>query len=438
VHLSPEVISGVVAAVAAAMTFGLTFLVRSIAQRRGLVVQPDAERVHTTPTATAGGVALVLGAAIALLVAAPLGGFHSDFVPAAGVIAAAAVMAILGLIDDVRNVSPPAKVAGQVLAAMVLYFFGITMTHVKVPFFPGYLVLTSTVLPLVTALWVIGIANAVNLIDGLDGLAAGVVAIGSGTLCVYGLRLMSAGVLNTNNIGPFIAAACSGACIGFLPHNFHRAKIFMGDTGAMVLGLLMAAGTMEIGGQADYVVSGTTYFFFAPLVVPFAILGVPIFDTALSIVRRTIRRSGVMERDLGHIHYQLMRLGHGHRRTVIVLWIWTLVLSALVLYPTFDPSWNGVVPFAIGALAVVLVTLFRPGRARRANGARSSDAEAGKAVGEAVGDATLAVAAPLASGSDGPNGAPPAPLPGKSGDRRGGYHRASSRRFARHRPPMRG
>ncbi len=397
---------------------------------------PDRERVHTRPTPTAGGLAMALGFAVAILIAGQMAAFKPDFALQSsaplGVLLAVAVMATLGLIDDVRGVSPPAKVAGQVLAAMVLYFFGVTMTHFKVPFVSGYIVLGSSIQPLVTALWVIGIANAVNLIDGLDGLAAGVIAIGSGALCIYGLRLIDLGVLSANNIGPLLAAAGCGVCIGFLPHNFHRAKIFMGDTGAMVLGLIMAAATMEIGGQGVVVVSGTTYFFFAPLIVPFVILGVPIVDTALSIVRRTIRRTHVTERDLGHVHYRLLRLGHGHRRAVVLLWVWTLVLSAIVLYPTFYPSLNGALPYAIGGLAIALIVIFRPWSAGRiADVAAPESVVAADQSQESPGE-------PSVTGTGAGSGAPGEPVAVGASDRSEGYRRAHRRRFARHHPPMRG
>ncbi len=425
--MSPELGSVVVALVAAVATYGLTFLVRKVAVGKGLVVMPDAERVHTRPTPTAGGTAIAVGFAIALLIAGQLPVFRAQFAfssgvaglgrlgAPAGVLLAVAAMGLLGLVDDVRSVSPPAKVAGQVLAAMVLYFFGVTMTHFKVPFLPGYIVLSSSILPLVTALWVIGIANAVNLIDGLDGLAAGVIAIASGALCIYGLRLIDLGVLSSNNIGPLLAAACCGACIGFLPHNFHKAKIFMGDTGAMVLGVVMAAATMEIGGQVAEVVSGTTYYFFAPLVVPLVILGVPILDTLLAIIRRTIHRASVTQRDLGHLHYRLMRLGHGHRRAVLLLWSWTFVISGLVLYPTFDPKWNGAVPIAVAILVVALFTVFRPGARRPIPGAAYAHRGEGATAGSEA-----------------------ERLRGLRDEQVAAYRRVHRRRFARHHPPMRG
>ncbi len=194
-------------------------------------------------------------------------------------LAGAAIFSV-GLIDDVRDMSAPAKMAGQVLAASILYFLGVTMYEIKVPL-AGLIALTPGVTPLITAVWVIALTNAINLIDGLDGLAAGVVAIGGGALAVYGLRLMQLGVLPLDNIGPLIAVIACGVCLGFLPFNFHPARVFMGDAGALFLGLLLSASTMVIGGRFPVeppghtvpVLSGVTYFFFAPLIIPLFILG---------------------------------------------------------------------------------------------------------------------------------------------------------------------
>ena len=166
---------------------------------------------------------------------------------------------VVGVIDDFRDMSAPAKVAGQVLAATILYFSGATMYQLKLPF-AGFIVLGPSVLPIITLIWVVALSNAVNLIDGLDGLAGGIVAIASGTLCVYGLRLEQLGFLPTSNVGPLIAALTCGICIGFLKDNFHPAKLFMGDAGALMLGLLMSASTMVIGGRTAPA-GGVTFFF---------------------------------------------------------------------------------------------------------------------------------------------------------------------------------
>ena len=150
-------------------------------------------------------------------------------------------------------------------------------------------------------------------------------------------------------------------CVGFLPHNFHPARIFMGDCGALLLGLLMAASTIVVGGRASEPFSGQTYFFFAPLFIPLFILGVPILDTAFAIVRRATRRAGVATADKDHLHHRLMRLGHGHRRSVLILWTWTAILSGFVLYPTFAKEGDAIVPFGVAALGLALYMLLHPG-----------------------------------------------------------------------------
>jgi UDP-GlcNAc:undecaprenyl-phosphate/decaprenyl-phosphate GlcNAc-1-phosphate transferase len=168
-----------------------------------------------------------------------------------------------------------------------------------------------------------------------------------------------------------------GTCLGYLPWNIFPAKIFMGDAGALQLGLLMAAATIAVGGNSDVPTSGQAYFFFAPLFLPLVILGVPMIDTAWAIIRRASRRSGVSIADKGHLHHRLMALGHGQRRSVLILWTWTALLSALVLYPTYTRRGDAIVPLGIAALALGLYTLFAPGiRSRRANGEAEPPASA--------------------------------------------------------------
>jgi len=351
----------VVGVVAAVVTWAATFLVRRYARSAGIMEFPGERRVHLKATPTAGGAAMFIGFLAAIVVASrlsPLGPLFSRSSEPVGVVLALSVVFAVCLYDDIKEVSAPAKIAAQVLGAMVLYFFGVTMFQFKLPF-AGFLVLSPGITPLLTALWVVGVANAVNLIDGLDGLAAGIVAIASAALCVYGLRLESLGVLSATNLGPLLAAIVCGLSVGFLPHNYHPAKIFMGDAGANSLGLLMAAATMLIGGRSPDV-SGETYFFFAPLFIPFFILGVPLLDMAFAIVRRTARRTGVATADKDHLHHRLLRLGHGHRRAVLILWAWTAVLSGFVLYPTFDPGIDVFIPFGAAVLGVALYTLFHP------------------------------------------------------------------------------
>ena len=361
-------------AVAMVASFLLTYPVRRLALRFRALAPVGDQHVHRRPTPTIGGLAMLAAFGVAMLIASRIGAFQDAFRGSSqplGVLLAALVIYGVGLIDDVRDISAPAKVAGEVLAAMVLVFLGATMYDFKVPFVAAPIVLSASILPLITALWVVGMTNAVNLIDGLDGLAAGITAIASGSLAVYAIHLSSQQLLPPDSLGPVVAVITCGVSIGFLPHNFHPARIFMGDGGALLLGLLMAVSTMLVGGRIGTQtgvakdVSGLTFFRFAPIFVPIFILGVPLLDTVFAVIRRTVRRSSFAERDLGHLHHRLVRLGHGHRRAVLILWAWTALLCAFVLVPTFDKRANAIVPFGAAILGVALYTFFRPaGRAQ--------------------------------------------------------------------------
>ena len=227
-------------------------------------------------------------------------------------------------------------------------------------------VLRSDLAPLVTVLWVVLMSNAINLIDGLDGLAAGIVAIGGGALFLFADRLFKQGFIDGTNIGPLVAIIAVGVCLGFLPFNWNPSKIIMGDAGALFLGVLLAVPTITIGGRTDHAFSGNTFFFFGPLLIPVLILGVPILDTVFSFVRRLVRRQRWHQADAGHLHHRLMRLGHGPRRTVVILWAWTALLSGIALVPTYTKEGNALVPFLVAALALLLLAWFHPGvRSRR-------------------------------------------------------------------------
>jgi UDP-GlcNAc:undecaprenyl-phosphate GlcNAc-1-phosphate transferase len=353
----------VVCAAAFATTFLLTPIVRRLAVRIGAVVAPSERRVHVVPTPTLGGAAMLGGLLVGLLVASRMESFDAVFATGSiplGVALAAVVIYVVGMIDDLREVSAPAKLAGMVLAGSVLSLAGVSAIFLRVPFV-GVFSLTPDLSALVTVLWVVVMANAVNLIDGLDGLAAGIIAIAAGAFFLYSDRLEEVDVLRPGNIGPLLAIITFGMCIGFLPHNFHPARIFMGDGGALLLGLVMAASTMSVGGSTDAQFSGQVFFFFAPLFIPLFILGVPILDTLFAIVRRATRRAGVATADKEHLHHRLVALGHGQRRSVLILWAWTALLSAFVLYPTYTGRGDAVVPLGVAGLGLLLYTVFHPG-----------------------------------------------------------------------------
>jgi UDP-GlcNAc:undecaprenyl-phosphate GlcNAc-1-phosphate transferase len=328
--------------------------------------------VHTEPTPTLGGVAMFVGLLAGLGAAALTGDFHAAFDPSitvGGVIGAALVMFVSGLIDDVREVSAPAKLAGMVLSGSILSIAGVTIVNVPLPFI-GFTVLAPDLAVVASVVWVVVMANATNLIDGLDGLAAGIIAIAAGSFLIYSVKLDRVGVLDPSNIGPLLAVIVVGICIGFLPWNFHPAKVFMGDSGALLLGLLMAASTIAVGGQSDDSFTGQSWFFFAPLVIPVVILGLPLFDMAFAIIRRATRRKGLATADKDHLHHRLLRLGHGHRRSVLILWVATALLSAFALVPVVTQRGTGLWPIAIIAVALLLFTMLMPRVDRRRGGGR--------------------------------------------------------------------
>jgi UDP-GlcNAc:undecaprenyl-phosphate/decaprenyl-phosphate GlcNAc-1-phosphate transferase len=377
-----------VLSVAAVTTFLLAFVVRRVAVRIGAISVPGARSVHERATPTLGGAAMFGGFLVAIAVASRVPQFHEMFdsaVEPIGVIVAAAVMFVVGAVDDLwerrGGVSPPAKVAGMVLSGSVLSLFGVTMLYFRVPFARyDYVVLSADLAPLVTVLTVVVLANAINLIDGLDGLAAGIVAIAGSAFFLYSDRLFKAGLLEGSNVAPLVAIIAVGVCVGFLPHNFNPARIIMGDAGSLFLGLLMATTTITVGGRTADQFSGQTYFFFAPLFIPVVILGIPILDTVFSFFRRVYRRTAFHVADKDHLHHRLMRLGHTTRRTVAILWLWTALLSGLVLLPTYTNQGNALLPVGIAALGLLLYVVFHPG----VRSARDAALEAGDAA--ALGD----------------------------------------------------
>ena len=373
----------VVFAVAFLSTVVLTPVVRRLAIRRNLLVAPGERKVHERPMPNIGGVAMLGGVMAGLLAAALMSDFEDVFESSTapfGIAVAATVIFGVGLLDDVRKVhgegvSAPAKLAGIVLAGGVLSLAGVSTIFFRVPFL-GVFSLSPDLSAFLTVLWVAGMANAINFIDGLDGLAAGITAIAAGSFYVYSLRLDEVGVLASGNIGPLIAIVTMAVCLGFLPYNFRPSHIMMGDSGALMLGLLMAASTISVGGSTDAGFSGSSFFFFAPLFIPLVILGVPILDTAFAIIRRASRRSGVATADKEHLHHRLMRLGHGPRRAVLILWTWTALLSGMVLYPAYTGRGDALVPLGIGGLALLLFTVFHPGaRMARTNGEDSGNGD---------------------------------------------------------------
>jgi len=372
-----------IGAVATLATFAATPVVSWLAFQRGWLYHPSERTVHTKPMPAIGGLAMFVGFAAAFATARLLDRFDQLFARNSeprGIIVAATIIVAIGLLDDVKGTPPPARVTAIVLAGLALVQWGVTMYYFRIPFVDSTPVISDDWVPLVTVLWLLGMTQAINLIDGLDGLAAGIVAIAGFAFFLYSQKLSDLGQLTPPNFGPLVAIIAVGMCVGFLPHNFNPARIIMGDSGALLLGLMMAVATSLVGGRADPAPEfanqgqvGQTYFFLAPLVIPLLILGVPIFDTAFAIVRRASRRQSLDVADKGHLHHRLMNLGHGHRRSVLILWSWTALLSGFVLYPILTDKNPTYLPFGIVAIGIVLFTVLHPSvraqrRGRNGNG----------------------------------------------------------------------
>ncbi|NBO79942.1 MAG: undecaprenyl/decaprenyl-phosphate alpha-N-acetylglucosaminyl 1-phosphate transferase [Actinobacteria bacterium] len=366
ISLRSYLVVGLIAAVATAAT--LPAVIR-FARTHGWQATPDERRMHPVPTPDVGGISMFIGILAAIVGASFLADFDplfQDSTEIIGVVVASAIIFALGILDDIRDISAPAKVTGVVVAAISLVWFGVTMFQFRVPFLDVF-VLSGDWVPLFTVFWLLGMTQAVNLIDGLDGLAAGIVAIGAAAFFIYSRDLAEGNLLPQPNIGPLVAIIAVGVCVGFLPFNFNPARIFMGDSGSLLLGLLMAIATSVVGGRADpdtQSANGQTYFFLAPIFISLLVLAVPIVDVLFAIVRRTASGRSFAQADMGHLHHRLMHLGHGPRRSVVILWGWAALLSTVVLFSALYSTGSALVIFVIVGSALSVFTVLHP-RIRR-------------------------------------------------------------------------
>ncbi len=350
----------VVFAVSAAVTFLVTPLVRALSLRLGWIDRPSDRKVHPKPTPTVGGLAIFAGvvAAIAVSRVVPaLRGIHEASSDQDAALAAAFVIVLVGVIDDVRGVSPLGKLAGQILSAGILVLLGVQLLYFYAPI-PnwGLLVLTPDLAVPLTVLWAVAMINAVNLIDGLDGLAAGMVAIAAIAFFVYMQHEASPGGGTGVETASLLSAVVAGAAIGFLPWNFHPAKIFMGDTGAGVLGMLLAAATISgVGQNMSQPRAGDFAVFAIPVLVALLVLAVPFLDVLLAIARRVRRGVGIGHADKQHIHHRLLDIGRSHRQAVFLMYAWSALISACVLALAFIDGRTPVL--SVVALAVVLAAV---------------------------------------------------------------------------------
>lgn len=319
-----------ISVVAAVFTFVATPLARWAAIRFGAVTQVRARDVHAVPIPRLGGTALFIGFAAATLVSSQLPYLSQIFGTreAVGTLIAAGMMCALGAWDDFAELNWAIKFGGQALAACVLVVSGVQFLMLPLG---EQTVLPTPFLVVLSVFVILVIVNAVNWVDGLDGLAAGMVAIASASFFFYAYQQASASGDRVFSTSAFISAATVGACAGFLPHNFHPARLFMGDAGSLLLGTLMASATISFAGNLDPAVVSSagdaSVAFMLPLLVPLAILAVPLWDFAASIVRRIRSGQKPWEADGRHLHHRMLQIGHTHRAAVLILYLWSIGIA---------------------------------------------------------------------------------------------------------------
>ena len=328
------VVALIISYAATPLTIRLAFKINA------LDVPKDSRRMHKKPTPRIGGIAIVYGFLISIFCFASFAHDGKLNLSLIGILTGAVLIAVLGFLDDLKPKRAILKFGIQIIAAAIPVFLGVRVIAITNPFtdlmirVPEWLSYGGSIL------WIVGVTNAVNLIDGLDGLAAGVSSIAS--VALLAILLMQ---YNVNATMMILTAALAGACFGFLPFNFNPAKTFMGDVGATFLGFTL--GCISIQGPFKTYVS---------FMIPFLIIGLPIFDTAFAILRRLIKGQGIMTPDRGHMHHRLIDSGFSHKTTVIILYGLSIVLavSAIVLF--VSDFWRAlIIMFAMVALAMVMV-----------------------------------------------------------------------------------
>ncbi|MER6103425.1 MraY family glycosyltransferase [Streptomyces sp. NPDC001832] len=360
--------------VTAAVTYLLTGPVRKFAIVVGAMPAIRARDVHREPTPRLGGIAMFGGLCAGLIVASQLENldwvFQLSNEPRA-LLSGAALIWLIGVLDDKFEIDALIKLGGQMIAAAVMVLQGLTILWLPIPGV-GTVALTQWQGTLLTVAVVVITINAVNFVDGLDGLAAGVVCIAAAAFFLYTYRLWYGHMIEAAAPATLFTAILMGMCLGFLPHNMHPARIFMGDSGSMLIGLVLAAGAISVTGQVDpdtmQLFAGSereaTYAMlpvFIPLLLPLTIIAIPAADLVLAIVRRTWNGQSPFAADRGHLHHRLLEIGHSHSRAVLIMYFWSaLIAFGTVGYSVHSTSlWIVLVIMGFSALGLVLLLMPR-------------------------------------------------------------------------------
>ncbi|MER7009990.1 MraY family glycosyltransferase [Saccharopolyspora sp. NPDC000359] len=354
---------------AAATTFLLTGLVRLLAFRVGAVAYPRQRDVHVQPMPRMGGVAMYGGVLAAIFLAANLPVLSRGFAysnDAWAAVAAGGLIVLVGALDDRFELDSLTKLAGQVTAAGILVIAGVQWFVLWVPWggtedsVGQVLIFSSNQGQLLTVLLTVAMINAMNFVDGLDGLASGIGLISAAATFVFCLGVLDRQNGDVNAYPPaLIAAAIAGACLGFLPHNFQPARLFMGDSGSMLIGLMLATASTSASGRMfnPDVDSADTIALLSPLLVVAAVLFVPMLDLIMAVVRRTKAGKSPFHADKMHLHHRLLEIGHSQRRAVLLIYLWAAVLAfgavSLTLFNVVVVAW--VVGLVVLVAAIISV-----------------------------------------------------------------------------------
>lgn len=355
------------AGVAAIVSFGLSMVIWKLSHRFRLYPKIRERDVHTRPTPRLGGIAMFVGIVVAFAVGSfipQLSLVYSQPAHIWGLLGAALMIVLIGVADDIWDLDWLTKLAGQLLAAALLAWSGIQFLSFPMP---GVIVQPAAWQSLViTVLSIVLVMNAINFIDGLDGLVAGVAIIANGVFSVYVLVVSSeAGQSDYFTLAQLISAVLIGACAGFLPLNWHPARLFMGDAGALLVGLLMAASTISVTGQIDPGalegggVGSARQLVPAliPILLPFAILVIPLLDFGLAVIRRLRAGKSPFSADRKHLHHRLLDMGHSHLHAVLILYGWTASAAVGMLLFLFIDTWWAALATLLGLVACTIITL---------------------------------------------------------------------------------
>jgi len=344
------------AALAAIFCFMLTPLVRRLAMTSGAYIELRSRDLHTDITPRWGGLAMWASMSITFLIVSHLRLVGNAFGrELTGIFLAGTFIMVLGMLDDRFDLDSLTKFAGQTLAAGILLLHGVQILWLPIN---GILTLPSNIGALLTVIFVMLVINAVNFVDGLDGLASGIVAVCAMGFFAFSYILAVDNGFSRAGAPSLVMAIVVGLCIGFLPHNYHPAKIFMGDSGAMFLGLLLSASAITLTGQIDVnaVANQNSRSTLVPLILPFTVLAIPLLDLGMAVVRRLRAGRSPFAADREHLHHRLLRMGNSQREVAIIMYLWTAMFAFPTVIAAFYPIWISiVVALVIASSSLVLI-----------------------------------------------------------------------------------